>query len=241
LTLLAGSVLRLNVNASGPIKKGTLHLAGPETDLPLNVNPQRRQEAVAEIPIPKEGLSGFYIRLVDDNGIPSRETAMYRIDIVPDRPPTIKITSPGKEEMATVAATEIIAFHAEDDYGVATVFLHYVANRSPEKTLELDMDGASPRQVERRFEWQLAPLRLAPGGSIDYWLEAVDTNNITGPGKAETEHAHIRIVTDEEKRAELAGRTDAALGSLDGMSQSEDELAKKLGTRIFQKPGAIPP
>jgi hypothetical protein len=241
LSLLAGSVLRLIVNASGPVKAGTLHLVGPETDLALTVNAQRRQEAYGEIPIPKDGLSGFYIRLVDDDGIASRETAMYRIDIVPDRPPTIKIMSPGKEELATVAATEIIAFRAEDDFGVATVFLHYVANHSPEKTLEFDMEGANPRLVDRRFEWQLEPLRLAPGGSIEYWMEAVDANNVTGPGKGETEHARIRIVTDDEKRTELSGRTDAALGSLDGMSHSEDELAKKLGTRIFQKPGGAPP
>ena len=67
-------------------------------------------------------------------------------------------------------------------------------------------------------------------------MEAVDGNNVTGPGKGVSEHAHVKIVTEAEKRAELAGRMNDALGSLDEMSQSEDNLARDLGTQIFQKP-----
>jgi len=235
LTLLAGSVLRLTVSASGPVKEGSAHLAGLEREAALSVDPANRRAAHGEIQIPKEGLTGFSLRLVDDDGIASRETAVYRIDIVPDRPPTIKVTHPGKEELATAAATEVIAFRAEDDFGVAAVLIHYMVNHAAEKTIEFDLAGQSPRELDRRFEWKLGSLKLAPGGTIDYWMEAVDGNDVTGPGRAVSEAAQIKIVTDEEKRAELAGRMNDALGSLDEMSQSEDSLAKELGTRIFQK------
>jgi hypothetical protein len=239
LSLLAGSVLRLTVAASGPVKAGSVHLAGPAgvgNDIALRVNAAERAQGHADIPIPKAGLTGFSIRLVDDNGIESRETAVYRIDIVPDMPPVIKITHPGEEEAATAGATELIAFHADDDFGVAKVFLHYMINHGVEKMIEFDLGGTIPRRLDRRFAWNLGALKLAPGGVVEYWMEAVDANDVTGPGKGETEVARIKIVTEEEKRTELAERTNDALNSLDEVSQSEDELAGRLGTEIFQKP-----
>jgi hypothetical protein len=236
LSLLAGSVLRLTVAASTPVSEGSVHLAGLERDVALNVDPSDRRQARTDIPIPKEGLTGFSIRLLDDNGIPSRESAVYRIDIVPDRPPAIRITHPGNEDTATPAATELIAFRADDDFGVAKVLFHYVVNHGDERVFEFDLGGAVPRQLDRHFEWKLDALKLASGGLIEYWMEAVDANVVTGPGSGVTDHARIRIVTAEEKLAELAERTNDALGTLDETSQSEDELAKRLGAQIFQKP-----
>jgi hypothetical protein len=241
LTLLAGSRLRLTVAASGPVKQGSIHLAGLERDLPMTVDPANPQEARGEIPIPKDTLTGFSIRLVDENGIPSRETAVYHIDIIPDLPPTIKITHPGSEEVATARADEVIAFRAEDDFGLATVLLHYMVNGGPEKVIDFDLAGGNPRQLDRRFEWKLPSLKLEPGGIVEYWMEAIDANDVTGPGKGVTDHAQIKIVTEDEKRAELTGRMNDALDSLDEVSQNEDDLSKKLGTQIFQKPEAKQP
>ncbi len=234
-------MLQVTVTASEPVKEGTIHLAGLEKDLPLTIDAANQKEAHGEIPIPKEGLTGFSVHVADDNGIASRETALYPIDIVPDTPPTIKLTHPDAEEVATAGATEVIAFQAEDDFGVAAVFLHYVVNHTAEKVIEFDLGGENPREMERRFDWTLGSLKLAPGGVIEYWMEAMDANNVTGPGKGMTDKAEITIVTDDEKRAELTERMNDALGSLDGMSQSEDALSKQLGTRIFHKPEVKPP
>lgn len=235
LTLLAGSVLKVAVTSSAALSQASVHLAGLDKDLPFGVTVENPQQARGDIPIPKQGLTGFSVRLIDVNGIPSRETAVYQIDIVPDMPPSIKITQPAPEEVATAQADEVIAFQAEDDFGVASVFLHYMVNQSAERVIEFDLGGETPRHLERRFEWKLAPMHLAPGASIDYWLEAVDANNVTGPGHGFTEHARIRIVTDDEKRAELARRMDDALGSLDQMSRSEDDLSRQVGRQIFEK------
>jgi hypothetical protein len=238
LSLLAGSVLQVNISASATLKEGAVHLIGLEKDVPLTVDAQNRRAARAEIQIPRQGLTGFSVHLVDENGIASRETVVYRIDIVPDRPPTIKLTHPGPEETATPGATELIAFQASDDFGVARVYLHYIVNHGDEKVIDLDLGDATPTEPERRFEWNLAALKVEPGGLIDYWMEAVDANDVTGPGSGVTDRARIKIVTEAEKRSELAERANDALGSLDQVDQGEDDLARKLGTLIFQTPDA---
>jgi hypothetical protein len=107
--------------------------------------------------------------------------------------------------------------------------------------IQFDLGGSTPKEIARRFEWKLSSFKLAPGGIIEYWMEAADANNVTGPGHGITDRAQIKIVTDEEKRVELTGRMNDALGSLDEVSQSEDNLSKQLGTRIFQKPEAKQP
>lgn len=240
LSLLAGSMLRLAITASGPVRKGTIHLAGLESEAALAIDPNDRRQASVEVAIPTAGLTGFSIRLVDDNGIASRETAVYRIDIVPDHPPVIRITHPGVEEAATAAATELVAFSAADDFGVAKVSLHYMVNHGEEKLVDFDLGGDTPRQIDRHFEWKLPSLKVAPGSVVEYWLEADDANDVTGPGRGYTDHFTIKVVTDAEKRAELAGRANDALGSLEELSQGQDDLAARLGALILQKPEGVP-
>jgi hypothetical protein len=241
MTLLAGSMLRLEVTAGSRVVGASAHLAGVERDVPLTVDAKTGLKAMGTIPIPKAGLTGFSLRLVDADGIASREMAVYQIEIVPDRAPTIKITQPEPNELATTRAEEVIAFNAEDDFGIAQVLLHYIVNHGAEKVIDFDMGGTSPRELTRRFIWKVDSLKLAPGGVIEYWMEAVDGNDVTGPGRGQTERAQIKIVTDEEKRAELAARTNETLDSLDDVSQNEETLAKKVGAQIFQKQGGDQP
>jgi len=237
LTLLAGSVLRVSVIAGDRIAQASAHLAGLEQDVSLSVDQKIGRLARGAIPIPKAGLTGFSLRLVNADGIASRATAVYPIDIVQDRAPTVEITEPDRNETATAKAEEVVAFNAVDDFGVSKVLLHYVMNHGAEKVVDFHLAGTSPRKVVRRFDWKLETLNMVPGGTIEYWLEAVDGNDVTGPGRGFSEHAQIKIVTDEEKREELAERTSETLGSLDDVSQGEESLAKHVGAQIFQKPG----
>ena len=238
LSLLAGSKLDLDVTATGPVKAGSIHLAGLEKDQPLLTDPQKPQILHGQIQVPKEGLTGFSLKLVDDNGIASRETAVYpastpsRTVRPPSRSPTRAIMrSPRPTPPRSSPSTP------EDDFGVSTVLLHYMVNDSAEKTIQFEMGaGQVSTRIDRRFDWKMSSLKLAPGGVLTYYLEAVDGNNITGPGRTTTDKATIKIVTDDEKRTELAGRMNDALGTLDEVSQSEDNLSQKLGTQIFQKP-----
>jgi hypothetical protein len=95
--------------------------------------------------------------------------------------------------------------------------------------------------LARRFEWKIARLTPPPAenDTIDFWLEARDANDVTGPGIAVmAEHWQARIVSDEEKRADLTNRLNDTLQSLDAVRQSQQDLATKLGDLIHEKPAA---
>jgi hypothetical protein len=169
--------------------------------------------------------------------------AIYRIEIVPDQPPTVRVLWPARrEELVTAKATLLVVFEAKDDFGIGNVRLHYAPNwieGSPHKTIALDLDNEEPKSLTRRFEWKLDRLipPLVEGDVVDYWIEARDTNNVTGPGIAIIpEHYQARVVSEEQKRADLTNRLNDTLQGLNDVRQGQEELARRLGDIIQEKP-----
>lgn len=241
LSLLAGSRLRLQITANKPIAEAALRLAGLNTETPLTVDPADRRRLQGEIAIPQTGLTGFAIHLLDEDGLRSRDTTLYRIDILPDKPPVIRVTYPDrKEELMTARAVALIGLEANDDFGVARLRLRYqtpVIQNGKTQTVELDLGSETPRALRRRHEWLLAELgaSLPLDTRIEWWLEAEDSNDVTGPGLGQSEHYWLRIVSEEDKRADLLNRLDDHLNLLDAVAEDQERLNQNLGTLIFRK------
>jgi hypothetical protein len=234
LSLLAGSRLQLTARTTKPIRAATLQLVGLEQSIAMSVT---GENITAEISIPTTGLTGLRMQLVDAVGLRSAAEPTYPVDVLPDRPPEIRINLPTRrEEMLTAVALLTIGFAAVDDYGVARVFLQTRINNKL-TTTEFDLKNESPRSLQRRYEWSLAEIKppLEAGTIIEYWLEARDNNDRTGPGVTATEHYFARVVTAAEKRAELLGRLDDSLRLLLNSTQEQDKLNRNLGDLIRGK------
>jgi len=242
LTLLAGSRLLLTLRANKEIAAAGLRLAGLNTEAPLRISPRDHQLLTGEISVPQTGLTGFTVQLRDTNGLSAKELTLYRIDILPDKPPTVALTLPDrKEELVTARATVLLGCEAHDDFGVAKLALHYrcpALRNGQEQTVELDLAGETPRALRRRHEWDLAKLAdaLPADAAIEYWLEAQDTNDVTGPGRATTEHYWLKVVSVDDKRADLMNRLDDYLSTLGNVAEDEERLNRNLGALIFGKP-----
>ncbi len=236
LTLLEGSKLQLQAVPVKPLKSATIRLAGLNTETPMQFN---GKEWTATIDVPVKGLSGFSIPLVDNAGLASKDDTVYRVDIVPDKPPTVSLTYPTRrEELVTVYGTLWVGFEAADEFGIGTAMIHYKLDKDGvEKVIELDMEGQHPKTMRRRYEWKMpavSPL-LAEGTAIEFWIEVRDTNNVTGPGVTMTDHYAIKVVSEAEKRAELMRRLDEYLSQLGSVADSQLKLNQTLGDLIRAK------
>ena len=172
LKILAGSKLVLKVKASTTVQSGEIRLVGADRDKPVQTAPlkadaQDKTLLTGETVIPAAGVTGMTLRLVDEDGVESRGAAIYHIDVVQDAPPTIKITLPSRREiLLTREATALLAFEAKDDFGVAKVKLHYAVDGTeggPHKTTDLDLGGALPKTVTRRFDWRVGAIVRSVG------------------------------------------------------------------------------
>lgn len=300
LVLLEGSRLRLNVTASKPVKltapiTGTG--AGQNRVLALGLPVQRAYTLRRDETNPtllttadgtldsialSKGTTGIAIVLVDDEGLETRDPTVYRVQIVPDRPPTVRVIVPQrKEEVVTRAAAPRIGFEVSDDLALGTLKLRYLV-RSPSadqvgnaaagggglvagardgkaielpadalptpaitpeddklaRTIDLDVPPGS-KSLRGFYPWRLstlAPGGLPEGSVIEWWLEAADTNNVTGPGIARSDRFLFRVGTESQVRDALMARLNNSFGSLQDTQQNQQDLARDLGQLILEKP-----
>lgn len=309
LVLLEGSRLGLSVTSSKPVK-----LTGPITGtgagqnrvLALSTSPAgpqpprafalRRdptnptQLATADgasdsIILPKNA-TGIAVVLVDEEGLETRDPTVYRVQIVPDRPPTVRVIVPQrKEEVVTRSAVPRIGFEASDDLALGSLKLRYIVRapaadqvgnaaaggggmvagappanlpnlpdppvppspQTPEPAAQddraarsLDLDVAPGSKSLRGFyPWRLVSLSaggLPEGSVVEWWLEAADTNNVTGPGIGRSERFLFRIGTEAQVRDALMARLSGSFGSLQDSQQNQQDLTRDLGQLILEKP-----
>jgi hypothetical protein len=153
LTLLSGSRLQIKVTANKGVKNTTatdkirnrVKLEGSDVEFPLrrDANDPKtlfafdEKSGQASIPLPK-GTTGMSVQLIDDLGLVSKDSAVYRIELVPDAPPRVTVTAPeDREELVTERAYTKISYQIEDDFGITNAKLRYLPV-SADVTLEGD-------------------------------------------------------------------------------------------------------
>lgn len=253
LSVLTGSHLLLKVTSNNPLQPDGLTVTNPgnavhlvnattQPAVRLTIDPNDPRHATADVPLAPK-TTGFSVHLRDTNGLVTKDSTVYRVDLTPDKPPTVRVTYPTRqEELVTRIATLEIGFDAADDFGIARLSLHYKIDDGREQSIPLDIGTAAPRTLHNRYAWKIS--RLTPpaatkptleGSSIEYWLEAEDNNNVTGPSRGSSEHYSAKVVTEAEKKAEIFARMGASIQDVERGVKDEQELHRNLGDLILEK------
>ena len=233
-TFFPGSEVTINIESSKELDSGNLKFLGLDNQMPLSVNEANKKEGVAKIKIPSQSLSGFSVSLTDSEEMDSKNNAIYKISLLTDLPPEIRITYPKRsEELVTRKATLLIKYEAIDRFGVNSINLKYKREENEIVTIPLMKEETAKKQISDSYEWNLGSLKtgLSEGDQIEYWLEASD-QNISGLNISSSEKLSLKVVTPEEKRADLLGRTSDALGSVDEATNDQENLNKDLESII---------
>ncbi|WP_242354724.1 DUF4175 family protein [Anaeromyxobacter sp. SG64] len=138
------------------------------------------------------------------------------IVVEPDAFPEVRITAPERELEVDANARVAIEWQAEDDVGLSEAAL--VLKRA---------GGAEERRVLRRqqglrrdggvYELDLVAEKLGEGERLDYWLEALDTDTVSGPKKTRTETHTLKIYSEAEHRRQVLENARAVFEELVGV------------------------
>jgi hypothetical protein len=170
-----------------------------------------------------------------------------------------------KEQLSTARALLVVGIETRDDFALGKLVLHYrvlppeVAqsiialngqapssaagdqNSGPsvaasDNTMELDLHG-TPRSFKGQFHFDLSQLKPPPleHGAVEWWLEAQDTNDVTGPGKTLSDHYLCRIGTEAEVRSDLFARLGNHMGQIMEAAETQKQDNEDLGQMIQQK------
>jgi hypothetical protein len=194
LSMLAGSQLSLVVTASVPCF-GHVRFVGTDVDVPLLGFGTSLPMMPVSVPT---RATGFTVELVTTDGIKSRDPVVYRIETIPDRPPTVRLVAPVADGTLTPVARPTVVVEADDDVGVARLSLRYRITKAGQAVATDDDpngltgtygDGsAAPSRVDPALDlsWAATPPPEGAGtacpvrwvGSVrpvltdDYWIDA---------------------------------------------------------------------
>jgi len=298
LRILATSRLAIRIKSNKPVKNTTpadrpfnrVTLQGKSgmVDIPLIVVGSDGQTLIAQdrgnpdIPLAPD-VQGLSIHLVDNNGLETKDPAVYGIQLIPDEPPTVRVTYPDrKEQLSTARAQLLVGADASDDFALGKLTLHYrvvppelaetiaaengsapavpdvAAGEHPgdhhadavvsgqaapveSGSIALDLKG-TPKTFHGQFHFEMGNLDPPPlvHGAVEWWLEAEDTNDVTGPGKTVSDHYLTRIGTEAEVRSDLLARLGNHMGEIKETAETQKQDNADLGEMIQEKVEAKP-
>jgi hypothetical protein len=144
----------------------------------------------------------YQIHMEDGDGFPNA-SASRPIALTPDQAPKLVLHDPGARPAPD--STVPLRVDATDDHGLASVrLLCRVNGEDPPRELAGRTFAEKNHDQDRwEYAWSLAASKLKANDKVEYWAEATDHNDITGPGKSESRHLGFAVVDAEEAAAKL--------------------------------------
>jgi hypothetical protein len=171
-----GSRLEMEVLPTKPLEKMEMKV-GDSAPAPLQKaegNWYRVEKKLTE-------SMAFSLQLTDQKGLSNAKPLASRIDVYPDRPPEVEITSPDKELVVKSDDHVAIEVKAKDDFGVRSLELVVTSDQDGEekvlKVIPMPLDKPGEKEVRSKMDLDLKPFNLKQGEALNYPARATDTRD----------------------------------------------------------------
>ena len=228
---LPGSRLEVTARSSKPLQASWLIFQKSNADSTQNDSIKleiSNQSAIAQLSILHNG--SYHIRLKDDQGHLDKDPVFYRVRLLTDENPSVRIAFPEVDIELGDATTLPLRIEADDDFGIGRISLafHQLGDDTTVSTEKVKLDQAGIPTIEVDHYWEIGNLYLMPGDVVEYWAIAWDTDDVNGHKKAESERRLVRLPSMEEIFAGVEETEEI------GMDQAEKtmEAAKELRENV---------
>jgi hypothetical protein len=200
----AGTVVRVRVTPTVATPGGRLVVENGDT---LKLEPTGDGTLAALVRVRKPSF--YRVELEGPNGDLLTASLSYSIDVLPDRPPTVRFVKPGRDARVLAVDEVYSEARAEDDYGVARLDLVYSVNGADERTLPLHRATSRViRDVAAGHTFMLEEYALQPGDVISYYARATDNNAVSGAQTTTSDiyFLQVRPYSQEYRQAQEGGQ-----------------------------------
>ena len=248
ITGVAGTKVRIAAKTNKPIKPdGARIVFDNKKSIPMKVTPlpadggsarPTSSQLAAELEL-RHGPTNYRIEVTDLDGLADSAPVTYRLRVIVDNPPAVRVIQPkGNREVTANAAIEIIAESTDErDFGgirETRLVLRNGDQGEPHTEVFADTQPKSVR-VENRTTLDLSRIAPKEGDIISAWVEAEDFNDVSGPGVGRSDPFYLTIIS----QAKLAAKLDARMAQIrkdiedvqkieDSLKAESDRLAEKL-------------
>ncbi len=218
ISALTGTRASFLVEAGKELAAARLRF-GDGSELPLAV---RGERATGALTLRREG--SYRILLVDEAGAENSDPIDYSVRLVADAPPTAAIPLPGMNANVVQDTALAMMFALKDDFGFSRLRLaHRLAASRYEKPAATFTFTPIPLPALRATEltiphtWLLDPFALAPEDVLEYYIEVLDNDAVSGPKAAVSPTYVLRVPSLEEV---VTANEHAQAASMEGMKEA---------------------
>ncbi|MFN9049252.1 MAG: hypothetical protein ACK5YC_14110 [Planctomyces sp.] len=151
----------------------------------------------------------YRVFVEDSEGRSDPEPPVYPIQVRRDERPVVRVLDPARDlEVPANAIVPLLAEAEDPDFLLRNVTLHYSVNGQPRQPAEFLMDSAASGFVKSwrgTYDFKLSLLRLKPGDTVTWHLEARDNRPPLG-NQGSSGELNLRIaapVADNEVQQQL--------------------------------------
>lgn len=234
VTALKGSRVIVRTEATKPLDEAAL-VFSDSTRRSMEIQTFAKHKAVGEFILRTDGRYNVWFK--DHDRLTSRNPVEYRLSVIQDDIPMIKLLAPDQDtDMNEDMAIRILA-EARDDFGFSKLLLHHRLEktggfREPEKNytavdLTYLMDKSQLQQT-LSYVWDFASLKLQPEDVMTFYLEIFDNDAVSGPKSATSAIITMRFPSLEEILAEVNKEQDQNLLKAEELLKETDDIHKEL-------------
>jgi Domain of unknown function (DUF4175) len=224
VTALKGTRVSLAIESNNELT-GAEARFGDGVVLPFRT---RGEHAVGDFLVTKERTYHLWLRNLQ--GAENADPITYFVRVQQDGPPAVSILIPGMNVDVTDQTTLPLLVKITDDFGFTRLRLAYrLVHSKYEKPaeqftyVELPLPPGTKTEATVPHAWKLAPLALAPEDVVQYYVEVVDNDMVSGPKSAVSDTYTLRLPSLEEVLAGADAGHDKVLEMMqEAMKQAEE-------------------
>ncbi len=213
-SILTGSSLDLKIVANKPLYSAVVK----NGDEIFNLKSESGDNLNFSLKIPAENgakLNGgdYEFELIDETKLRNTRKSKFTITIKEDRIPKVRASLLGISGLVVPRARLPVSYTALDEYGLTKIAFdtYWKFDEDPDQSKLIPLANLETERVKSGLQaanveiLDLEPLQLQAGTSFRFAVQATD--NCPGtPGLGKSQEFLLRVVTDEELRADLLRR-----------------------------------
>ena len=171
----------------------------------------------------------YHIHIQDIDGLTNSDPLVYTLNVYKDTPPQVEIIEPAKDIVLDNDMLVNLKVEATDDYGLQALQLVYRIQKEnvDDKFVLLKQipPDTTPPQTSQfiTYAWDVEPIGLFPGEVLSYYVQAHDTDDVSGPNIGKSRTYTLRFPTLDELYEELAAEQEAEQYGLDELFDEQSE------------------
>lgn len=227
IAALKGTQVRLSIKANKTVKNAEI-VFDDQTRIPLKISGQTVRglfELAAD--------GSYHISLSDNKGRSNAAPIEYRLSVLQDEFPLVRITYPGQDVDLAEDMLLPLTIEAEDDFGFSKMRVGYRILKGGIQEGDLNftpvaLPNPEDEKILLNHTWDLSKLNILPEDVVTYFAQAFDNDRVSGPKSARSQTYRVRFPSIYEIYADVASAHDETFEGLEETYQQSKKLQEKL-------------